>query len=164
MVTAGGGRTASRAVSREDLGAWLVKADPRVSPVAQMAGAGFADVRCWCVRPTYRTRLVAVGDPVLLWVSGGDETVPAGVHAVGEVTGEVRDRAGGPPEMPLRLRPLARPAPRADLLTDAELAGLEVLRSPWGSNPSFVTARQLRRLDELGLLAVGALGAPRSRS
>ena len=37
-----------------------------------LAGDGFAGVARWCVRPSYRTGLVAAGQPVLLWVSGKD--------------------------------------------------------------------------------------------
>jgi len=50
---------ASRAVTADRLGAWVVKANPALASVATLAGDGFAGVARWCVRPSYRTGLVA---------------------------------------------------------------------------------------------------------
>jgi len=78
------------------------------------------------------------GDPCLLWLSGRDRP---GVHALGEVVGDVEERADGP-EVPVRLTLLAEPVPRADLLGDSRMQDAEVLRMPAGSNPSWLTAEQ----------------------
>lgn len=141
----------SRAVRADDVGAWLVKASPGASDVETMRGTGFADVHRWCVRRSYRTALVVPGAPVLLWVSGGSTRVPSGLHAVGEVVGPVeRDLDPGPvDDLPVRLRPLDPPVLRTELLAHPVLRGLEVLRSPWGSNPSYLDRAQLAALRDL---------------
>jgi hypothetical protein len=103
-----------------------------------------------CVRRSYRLDLVESGQPALLWVSG---RVRPGVHAVGTVTGPVRDDDG--PVLPVRLRRLARPVARVDLLDDPAFRDAEVIRMPAGSNPSWLSRPQLaavlRRLPDAGL-------------
>lgn len=106
--------------------------------------AGFADVTTRCVQPTYRTDLVAAGQRVLLWVSGNEPGLPAGIHARGRTTGPA---AAG--VMPVVLTPLPVPLLRSELVGHPDLAAIEVLRMPAGSNPSFVTHEQLRVLVEL---------------
>jgi hypothetical protein len=98
-------------------------------------------VQTWCVQPTYRTALVAARQPVLLWVSGTEPGLPAGIHAHGRATGPAR---GG--EMPLVLAPLTDPLLRSELVAHPDLGSLEVLRMPAGSNPSYVTPEQLEVL------------------
>jgi hypothetical protein len=127
-----------RALSPESLGAWLVKASGAAPSTRAHAGAGFAGVGTWCVRPTYRTDLVAAGQPVLLWVSGSEPGLPAGIHARGRTTGPARDGV-----MPMVLVPLEQPLLRSELVGHPDLAALEVLRMPAGSNPSYVTPAQL---------------------
>ncbi len=134
-----------RAVTSAGLGAWVVKANPARTSIADLAGAGFAGVARWCVRPSYRTTLVAAGQPVLLWVSGNDPGFPAGFHAFGEVTGPCRVDAGQP-EIPMRLRPIPSPPLRAELLLDPVLATAEVVRMPAGSNPSYLDREQYAAL------------------
>jgi hypothetical protein len=134
-----------RAVSEETLGAWLVKANPRVSEVAELARSGFAGVTSRCVRPSYRTELVRPGQPVLLWVSGGDREHPAGLYAAGQTTGAVT-HAPGEPAMPVRLRPVDPPVLKEQLLALPGAAHLEVVRMPAGSNPSYVGAELYRTL------------------
>ena len=48
--------------------------------------------------------------------------------------------------MPVALSPLASPLLRSELVGHPELTGMEVLRMPAGSNPSYVTHDQLRVL------------------
>lgn len=91
-----------------------------------------------CVRRSYRLELMAPGQPCLLWVSGRDRP---GVHALGEVAGEVEERADGP-VVPLRLTSLDEPILRADLLADPRMQDAEVVRMPAGSNPSWLSAQQ----------------------
>ncbi|TFV50372.1 hypothetical protein [Blastococcus sp. TF02A-35] len=91
-----------------------------------------------CVRPSYRLGLLAPGQPCLLWVSGRDRP---GVHAVGTVAGDVDDR-GERPAVPVRLRLLAEPVPRSELVADPGFRDAEVLRMPAGSNPSWLTPGQ----------------------
>ena len=98
------GACRDRALSTDSLGAWLVKASGAAPSTREHVRAGFAGVETWCVRPTYRTDLVAAGQPVLLWVSGSEPGLPAGIHAHGRTTGPARDGV-----MPMRPGP-ARPA------------------------------------------------------
>jgi hypothetical protein len=139
----------ARALSTATLGAWLLKASGAAPSTREHVRAGFAQARTWCVRPTYRTDLVAAGQPVLLWVSGSEPGLPAGIHAHGRTTGLARDGV-----VPLLLGPLGDPLLRSELVGHPDLAGLEVLRMPAGSNPSYVTPEQLAVLvsmrEELG--------------
>ena len=144
----------SRAVTSDGLGAWVVKANPAQTSVAALAGDRFAGVARWCVRQSYRTKLVAAGQPVLLWVSGNDPGFPAGFHAFGEVTGPCRVDAGQP-EIPIRLRPIPSPLLRAELLLDPVLATAEVVRMPAGSNPSYLDREQYAALRAAYLPAPG---------
>ena len=131
----------ARALSTDTLGAWLVKASGAAPSTREHVRTGFAGVETWCVRPTYRTDLVAAGQPVLLWVSGSEPGLPAGIHAHGRTTGPARDGV-----MPIVLVPLDQPLLRSELVGDPDLAALEVLRMPAGSNPSYVTPGQLEVL------------------
>jgi hypothetical protein len=128
----------ARALSTDTLGAWLVKASGAAPSTREHVRAGFAEADTWCVRPTYRTGLVAAGQPVLLWVSGTEAGLPSGIHARGRATGPARDG-----EMPLVLAPLTDPLLRSQLVGHPDLASMEVLRMPAGSNPSYVTPEQL---------------------
>jgi hypothetical protein len=128
----------TRAVTEESLGAWLLKVDPTHAPMAEWLSTDFATVTSRCVRPTYRSRLVRDGHPVLLWVSGSDPAFPPGIHAHGRATGPVRDDDESGPVMTVRLRTTEPVVPRAELLATPVLHDLEVLRMPAGSNPSFL--------------------------
>ena len=107
-----------------------------------------------CVRPSYRLRLMAPGQPCLLWVSGAHEP---GVHALGEVTAAAAEGEGGP-VVGVRLTRLAEPVARAELLAHPAARDAEVLRMPAGSNPSWLSAAQYAAV--LGLL--GPVAATRS--
>jgi len=111
------------------------------------------DVACWvlktagdvavgegtrCLRPSYRLGLMAPGQPCLLWRSGRHHP---GVHALGVLTGPVRQDDGGP-VVPVRFTPLAEPVPRAELVADPVFGAAEVIRMPAGSNPSWLTGAQ----------------------
>lgn len=141
----------ARAVTRESLGAWLVKASGGSAATHQHVRTGFASLTTRCLRPSYRTDLVEAGQPVLFWVSGDDAEHPAGIYGQGWTTGPAvpddpdEDRATTL-VVPLRLELLEVPVLRVELRLHPELAGLEVLRMPAGSNPSFVTRAQLDAL------------------
>ena len=93
------------------------------------------------VRPTAPT-WSSSGQRVLLWVSGSEPDLPAGIHAHGRTTGPAADGM-----MPVSLVPLSPPLLRSELVGHPQLADLEVLRMPAGSNPSYVTREQLRVLQ-----------------
>ncbi|MCA0143409.1 hypothetical protein [Blastococcus sp. LR1] len=103
------------------------------------------------MRHSYRLALMTPGRPCVLWVSGRDRP---GVHAIGAVAGEVEERTGQP-AVPVRLRLLAEPLPRAELTADPAFRDAEVIRMPAGSNPSWLTAEQyaavLSRVPQDGL-------------
>jgi hypothetical protein len=133
------------ALTPGSLGAWLLKANPADGAVDELVRTGFAAVTTRCVRPSYRTELVEAGQPVLLWISGRDPRHPPGLHAAGWTTGPVADSADGP-VMPVRLSALEPIVPREALLVDRLLSGLEVLRMPAGSNPSYLDTAQYAAL------------------
>ena len=137
-----------RSVTADTLGAWLLKGDPRHDEVSGLLRTGFADLTTRCVRRSYRSDLVAAGQPVLYWVSGRHPDHPAGLRGQGEVLGPVVDDPDAGPVVPLRLRPLDPPVLRSELVDHPVLADLEVLRMPAGSNPSYVTVDQLAALRE----------------
>jgi hypothetical protein len=129
------------ALTADSLGAWLLKANPAGGALEELARTRFTSVTTRCVRPSYRTDLATADQPVLLWVSGRDPRHPPGLHAAGRTTGPVTDSPDGP-VLPVRLAPLEPIVPREALLADAVLAGLEVLRMPAGSNPSWLSRPQ----------------------
>ena len=148
---------ADRRVSRESLGAWVLKCNPDVSDLPGLAADGGRSIKTWCVADNYRAALVEAGQPVLLWVSGSAGRRPTpGVWAVGRVTRPVEripDPAGGERSgklvVPVELEFLDAPVPRSVLATVPELHGLEVIRQPQMSNPSFVTKAELAALENL---------------
>jgi hypothetical protein len=140
-------------VSVDDLGAWLLKANGDHSDVAERAARG-DPVDRWCVHRSYRTALMAAGQPVLLWVSGSRRVTP-GIWAVGTLTGAVVDDDvdGRRQRAPVTLRWLDEPSrvARDVVRADPRLADLEVLRQPQAANPSFVSRAQFEAIrDHLG--------------
>jgi hypothetical protein len=136
---------ATPAVTSTTFGAWLLKADPSGDGFDELARSGFREVTTRCVRPSCRTDLIRAGQPVLLWVSGRHPVHPPGLHAAGHTTGPVAASADGP-VMPVRLSPLVPLVPRTELIADPVLCGLEVLRMPAGSNPSYLDRAQYAAL------------------
>jgi hypothetical protein len=149
------GRT-KRQVTPENLGAWLLKGNAdRADLPARFAGQ--PRITHWCVQPSYRTRLMRAGQPVLFWGSGSRHRgIAYGVWGLGRLAGPAEpDPAGGRWRAPLDLV-IDDPAGwvgRDELRHDPELADLEVLRQPQAANPSFVTVRQFaaihRYLDDV---------------
>jgi hypothetical protein len=127
--------TPARSLTRESLGAWLVKSSLDIR-------SEVATISARCVRKSYRTALVEAGQPVLLWLSGG-AGLPAGIYGHGRTTGPVALTREDGPVMPVRLAALDAPVLRRELLDHPVLSRLEVVRMPAGSNPSFVTSHQL---------------------
>ena len=125
-----------------DVAGWLLKSTRAPAEIDPGWAPGEERELTRCVRRSYRLELVSPGQPVLLWVSG---RVRPGVHAVGTVSGAVRaDDGDDGPVLPVRLTSLADPVDRAELLADPGFRAAEVLRMPAGSNPSWLSAVQLR--------------------
>jgi hypothetical protein len=138
----------ARSITRDNLGAWLLKANPESgSPVTRWIEQGGKVVESWCVVPGYRSELMIAGDKVVLWVSGNGRRVARGIWGLGHVTAPVDD-TGHELSVPLELPLLAEPVPAEDLVA-AGITDLEVQRMPQGSNPSWLTAQQLTRLTPL---------------
>ena len=137
-------------MSRADLGAWLIKANPTSSPVDEFVRTGFNTVTARCIQPTYRADEVAPGQAVLFWISGDDKQHPAGLYAQGHTTGLPQSALERPRlDLPVRLTSLDPPVLRLELLEHPRLSQLEVLKVPAGSNPSFLTRDQLEELKRL---------------
>ena len=139
-----------------DVGCWVLKT---TRPPAEMSpgwAAGEARAFRRCVRRSYRLDLMAPGQRCLLWLSGRDRP---GVHAIGVLAGSPEGPPGEEPGVEVVLHLLGEPVPRAELLATAGFSGAEVVRMPAGSNPSYLTAPQLRplldRLDPADLRAAG---------
>ena len=127
-------------------GAWLFTCNPRRRDFAAFLPT-VNGVTTWCVARTYRSGLIRPDQPALLWVSGSDRAEPRpGLWATGRTAGSV-DSAQSTVE--LRLELLDDPVPRDIVAQVAGLEGLEVLRVPAGSNPSWVTAAEFTALAPL---------------
>lgn len=145
------------ALDQASLGAWVIKSRFEASLLDHWMSTAFADVTTRCVRASYRTALVAAGQPVLLWISGQDRERPAGIYAQGRTTGAVGTDPGGDssrpgaqaqPVMPVALEPVTPPVLRREILGHPVLSRIEVVRMPAGSNPSFLDRTQLHALRE----------------
>lgn len=148
----------ARAVTRESLGAWLLKGSPEVHPVGEHVRSTFSTITSRCVRPTYRTDLIEAGQPVLFWISGHDPCTPAGIYAQGQTTGRAQDAGtvdrwieeADPGErtlvMPVELEPVEPPVLRSEIAEHPLLEQIEVMKMAAGSNPSFLSCEQLRAL------------------
>jgi hypothetical protein len=143
-------RESSQRVSRESLGAWVLKCNPAKTDLASLMADGGRSIETWCVADNYRSELFEAGQPVFLWVSGSAGRTPTpGIWARGQVAGPARPRADGKLVVPVELRFLDSPLPRADLLPLAPLHDLEVLRQPQMSNPSFLTTDEYDVIAQL---------------
>jgi hypothetical protein len=127
------------------LGAWLLKGN---ADQADLAGRFAADphVSQWCVQPSYRTRLMRSGQPVVFWASGSRRRDLAyGIWGCGRLTGPAeQDPQDGrwKASLDLTIAPPTAWVSRPTIRADAALADLEVLRQPQAANPSFLTAAQ----------------------
>ena len=129
-------------------GAWLFTCNPRRRDFAALLPT-VGGVTTWCVARTYRRRLIRPDQPALLWVSGSNRAEPQpGLWAAGRTVGSVQ-AGDAQATVDLRLRLLDEPVPRGVLTHVAGLEGLEVLRVPAGSNPSWVTATEFAALGPL---------------
>lgn len=135
------------AVSAATLGAWVLKCNPRLTDPAALAERG---VDTWCVAPNYRTRLMASGQPVLLWVTGARlQHHQRGFWAGGRLTGAASASGTDGPKVPVQLDFWPQPVAVDELMAVPGLTALEVLRQPQMANPSFVTVAQWQDLRPL---------------
>jgi hypothetical protein len=153
-----------RRVTLANLGAWMITCNPKVWDLATFLELDEEVIEDWSVVPSYRTELMAAGQPIMFWVTGADDDSPEpGLWGAGVVTGEVGTRpvADNPglwldeqrqrrrrAFVPIELRLLGKPIPRSELRADPRLAGMEVLRQPQMANPLVVTRKELEAIDE----------------
>jgi len=157
-----------RAVTDDTFGAWLVKCNPDNRPVPHGAvDDGLGDITRWCVTRGYRADMMQAGQRIVLWVSGNGKRMQRGIWGAGHVTGEVREdipddhladqiaywlhhdaRRAVALFVPVDLPLWDEPLPAAEILA-AGIDDLEVQRMPAGSNPSWVSADQVRGLSTL---------------
>ena len=153
----------AQAIDRDNLGAWLLKANPALWDLSGFLAAGENRITSWAVQPGYRSRLMIPGDRVLFWVSGdGRSGLARGIWGDGQVVaspeewvdaerGYWRDdhaRAAVRARVRVSITFLDEPI-TADELRSRGLTDLEVLRIPQGANPSWASRAQLAILDEL---------------
>ncbi|HET9634032.1 MAG TPA: EVE domain-containing protein [Terrabacter sp.] len=152
-----------RAVERGRLGAWLLKCNPALWDLPGLLASGQDRLTSWAVQPGYRARLVAAGDPVLFWVSGGSrQGLQRGIWGLGHATSEVepwaeteqgRWRSASASHavrarVEVDVRLLDEPV-TDDELRAAGIDALEVQRQPFMANPSFVSRAELDDLRPL---------------
>lgn len=152
-------------VTREDLGAWLIKCHPAVFDLAGLIDGGADTILRWSVRRGYRAELMSPGDRIIFWVSGRGEEFVRGIWGTGYLTDYVQDAAPEDPDaddpgywldaearaavelyIPCNI-PLFESGVADRDLKAAGIDDLEVMRMPQGSNPSWVSTDQLKRLD-----------------
>ena len=154
--------SAGPVVTAADLGAWVLKANPQVWDLQRWIAEGGQRLDDWTVAHNYRAQMMAPGDPVLLWVTGSDPGCPAGFRAIGTVSGPCREgsadssywidrkakaRADYFAQVDLRLLPAV--VPKHAVQHHRVLRDIELLRSPFASNPSHLTLEQMAALRPL---------------
>jgi hypothetical protein len=150
-------------IDRDNLGAWLLKANPALWDMSGFLAAGGSQIRSWAVRPGYRSRLMSPGDRVLFWVSGdGRSGLARGIWGDGRVVAPAEDwvdaeagfwrddnaRAAVRARVRVDITFLEEPVTAAELRAHG-MTDLEVLQIPQGANPSWVSRDQLARIDQL---------------
>ena len=153
----------ARAINRDNIGAWLLKANPALWDLREFLEAGENRLTSWAVRPGYRSTLMTPGDRVLFWVSGDRRSELArGIWGDGQVVAPAEDWVDAEPgfwrddhaQAAVRARVRVSITLLDEPVTALELRArgindLEVLRMPQGANPSWVSRAQLAILDEL---------------
>lgn len=154
-------RIIGRTKQGRDIAAWMVKANPEVWDV--VAWAGDHDwIDGWRLADSYRVPMMKAGDLCFLWVTGpANADYEPGVWAAGVVTGGAAEDAGSGslwvdsaeqakrrPYIPLNLRILDDPIPRADLAADPRFESSEIIRQPQMGNPLIVTPDELAAIED----------------
>ena len=134
----------ARNVTAEELGAWVIKCNPRKTAVEPMRAAGQAKAS-WCVADNYRSRLIRAGQRVLFWVSGHPQR---GIWGAGRIDGAVTTD-DGTLHVPVRIPLFAEPVTAAELGAVPGLRAMEVFRAPQQSNPSWVSAAEWALIEPL---------------
>lgn len=154
-------------VTDANLGAWLLRCNPDVWDLPRAIAEGYSSIVSWTVAHNYRSRMMAEGQPVLLWASGNGRRIPRGIWGLGHVTGPAQDyvpedldpadagywldkkaEAAADNRVLVDIPLLTSPVTDADLKA-AGITDLEVQVQHQGSNPSWISKDQLARLQPL---------------
>ena len=101
----------TNAVSRSNLGAWLLKCNPALWDLAAFLRSG-ERITSWAVQRNYRAAMMAPGDHVLFWVSGdGRGGLPRGIWGAGQVVARPRTGSTASTGTGATSNPAARFAP-----------------------------------------------------
>lgn len=160
-------------VTAEVLGAWVIKCNPAMTDFGSILQSG-RGISAWCVADNYRSALMDAGQPVVLWVSGrrGGEYA-RGIWGIGRVRapamlqmtpvlqmtpGSQMTPPGSEPvvrsrhaklvaqlDIPVRKSPIAV----CEIAAVPALSGIEVIRQPYMSNPSWLSKDEFAALDVL---------------
>jgi hypothetical protein len=145
-----------RQLDRKSVAAWLLKANPSIYD-AEGALRDLTSFGAWRLAPSYRVGLIAVEDPVVLWLTGRDR----GIIAAGEVTGAPYESTGGTdywvdddekakvrPYLPVRLEPIPK-ITEDELTTNPAFNEAEVLKIRQMGNPSYLTEDEFDVIKDL---------------
>lgn len=138
------------------VGAWLLKCNPQRWNLRRYVINGYRTIDSWTITVNHPD--VAVGQPVLFWVTGSAGATPTpGLWGAGVVTGQHYTGLNlenyywrlRPPAtvaatwMPVGITLFDAPIPRYVLAEDPRLRDLQILRTPVAGNPQRVTPHQL---------------------
>jgi len=146
--------------TKAGIGAWLLKCNPNRWDLPRFIRDGHRKIDSWTINlPSPR---LAVGQPVLFWVTGPAKATPTpGLWGAGVITGQDLPVHSceehywlNPPSDPRSSRWIAvdiglfdSPIPRPVLAEDPRLHDLQILRAPVAGNPQPVTARHLEVIE-----------------
>lgn len=148
-------------LDRSTIEGWLFKCNPNVWDIESALGDG-RPIASWRVQPSYRLKLIEAGDPAMIWVTGSERSrgPTPGVWAIGHTTGTFIDDYGDQYwldtdqacELELFAELVTQPIdvlPRTGIRANPETAGLEVLRQPQMSNPSYVSPKEYKAIEQM---------------
>jgi hypothetical protein len=161
------GHQSSRAVTEQNLGAWVIKCDPEAWDLELFIEDGNRVIEDWRVVRNYRSRMMRSGHKVLLWQTDSDPEW-RGFRGAGWIIGGVEDfptasvladdsywidreiLSRSELRAPMNLEVWDYPISEAEMLEkQPELAAIEVVKMRQCSNPSWLSREQLAMLQDL---------------
>jgi hypothetical protein len=143
------------AASDDAVGAWVLRVDPGVWDLARFIADGHHEVSAWAVEDNDRSAVMGEGQRVFLWAGGDGTLIGPGVWGAGWVVGPCRstsvadgywvDPAGNSQRVlfaDVSIQLLPHPVGLEQVIADPRLAAIEVIRDPFGSNPSSLTPEE----------------------
>jgi hypothetical protein len=143
------------AAGTDGVGAWVLRLDPTVWDLARFIADGHRAVSTWAVEDNEQSAAMAHGQRAFLWAGGDGTLIMPGVWGIGWVSGPCEwksvadgywvDPAGNSQHMlfaDVSIQLLPHPVGLQQVANESRLAGIEVLRDPFGSNPSRLTPEE----------------------